>query len=208
MKIHFTRHGESLANTLHIISNRDLPHALTETGRAQAQALATRLKDFPLLRIYASPVLRARQTAEIVGAALQVPVEVAEGLKEYDCGVLEGRGDEAAWAQHAQFWQDWLAGRNRASAPEGGESFFDIQRRVREFVSGLIAQYNGTPAEVLCVSHGGTLTFGLPGVLSNLETASLHPNRFPHTVLVSAEWEGEQLVCTRWDETQPGGAKP
>jgi len=207
MKIHFTRHGESLANTLHIISNRDLPHPLTDKGREQAQTLATRLAGVPLVRIYASPVLRARQTAEIVGAALKVPVEVTEGLKEYDCGLLEGRGDEAAWAQHAQYWQDWRAGRNRDSAPEGGETFFEIQQRVREFVSGLIAQYNGTPAEVLCVSHGGTLTFGLPGLLSNLDLAVAHARGIPHVELISVEWRRGKLVCTRWGQLIPTGDK-
>jgi len=205
MKIHFTRHGESRANTLHIISNRDLPHHLTDNGREQAQTLATRLAGIPLVRIYTSPVPRARQTAEIVGAALNVPVEVSEGLKEYDCGLLEGRGDEAAWAQHAQYWQDWLAGRKRDSAPEGGESFFEIQQRVREFVSGLVAEYNGTPAEVLCVSHGGALTFGLPGLLSNLDLAFAHSHDIPHVELISAEWRHGKLVCTRWGQLVPNG---
>lgn len=200
MKIHFTRHGESLANTLHIISNKDLPHPLTETGRAQAQALAGALKTTPLTRIYTSPVPRARETAEIVGTALTVPVEVAEGLKEYDCGILEGRGDEAAWALHRQFVQDWLAGRSRASAPAGGESFFDIQRRVDEFINGLAAQFNGKQAEVLCVSHGGTLLFGLMGLFSNVDSAFIQKHGFPHTVIISAMWRDGKLVCTRWGD--------
>jgi broad specificity phosphatase PhoE len=203
MKLHFTRHGESLANTLHIISNRDLPHTLTVKGREQAQTLAARLEGVPLTRIYTSPVLRARETADIVGAALTVPVEVAQGLKEYDCGILEGRGDAEAWALHRQFVQDWLAGRNRDSAPAGGESFFDIQQRVGEFISGLARQYNGSQAEILCVSHGGTLLFGLLGLFSNIDPASIQKNGFPHTILISAEWRDGQLVCARWGEIIP-----
>jgi 2,3-bisphosphoglycerate-dependent phosphoglycerate mutase len=168
MRIIFTRHGESLANTLHIIANRDLPHPLTEKGRTQAAALAEKLAGRSIVRIYVSPILRARETAEIVSAPLDLPVETADALREYDCGILEGCGDEAAWATHRQFVNDWLAGKNRGQALEGGETFFDIQKRVAEFVNGLVTQHNGSNVEILCVSHGGTIIFGLPEFLPNL----------------------------------------
>jgi broad specificity phosphatase PhoE len=200
MKIHFTRHGESLANILGIISNHDLPHPLTEKGQEQARALATRLRGIPLVRIYASPVLRACETAEIVGAAINVPVEVSEALKEYDCGILEGRGDEAAWALLQQFARDWFEGRNRDSAPEGGESFFDIQKRLGNFVRRLADQYNGTQAEILCVSHGGTLLFGLPGLLSNVDFDFVRSHGLDHTEIISAEIRNGKLVCVEWGD--------
>lgn len=200
MKLHFTRHGESLANTLHIISNRDLPHPLTAKGRAQACRLAKNLETTPLTHIYTSPLLRARQTADIVGRSLRLPVEVADELKEYDCGILEGRGDDAAWALHRQFAQDWLAGRNRESAPDGGESFFDIQRRVGAFISGLAAQFNGRQAEILCISHGGTLLFGLLERFSNVNAAFIQKNGFLHTSIISAAWRDGRLTCTRWGD--------
>ncbi len=143
-------------------------------------------------------MLRARQTADILGRALHLPVEVAGELKEYDCGILEGRGDDAAWALRRQFGQDWLAGRNRASAPDGGESFFDIQRRVGAFLSGLAARFNGRPAEILCVSHGRTLLFGLLELFSNVDAAFIQKNGFAHTVIISAAWRDAGLVCMRW----------
>ena len=43
MKVIFARHGESTANTLHVFSNQQADHPLTEKGRGQAQALANRL---------------------------------------------------------------------------------------------------------------------------------------------------------------------
>ena len=200
MKIHFARHGESLANTLHIISNLDLPHPLTQAGCEQARSLATRLKELPPTHIYASPVLRARETAEIVGAQFGLPVQIDEGLKEYDCGILEGRGDEAAWALHQQFVQDWLAGKNRDLAPQHGETFFDIQARLGNFISRLMAQHNGTQAEILCVSHGGTLLFGLPGLLSNVDFSFVQNRRLGHTAIISAETCAGKLCCLQWDD--------
>jgi broad specificity phosphatase PhoE len=200
MKILFARHGESLANTLHIISNRDLPHPLTDKGRAQAATLADRLAGRPIIQVYSSPVLRARETAEIVAAKLGLPCEGTEALKEYDCGLLEGRGDDEAWALHRQFAQDWLAGVNRDQAPAGGETFFEIQQRLTGFVNGLVAQYPNTEAEVLCLSHGGTYIFGLPGLLPNLDLATAWEYGLKNTEFVVAETQNGRLLCRSWGD--------
>ena len=200
MKIIFTRHGESLANTLHIISNRNLPHPLTEKGRAQATALAEKLAGRPIVQVYASPVLRARETAEIVSARLDIPLEVTDALREYDCGILEGRGDETAWATHRQFVLDWLAGKNRDQAPEGGEMFFDIRRRVANFVNSLAARHGESEAEILCVSHGGTYIFGLPGLLVNLDFDFAWEHGLGHTDIVMTEEKEGGLICCSWGE--------
>ena len=200
MKIIFTRHGESLANTLHIISNRDLPHPLTEKGRAQAAALAEKLAGRLIVQVYASPVLRARETAEIVSVKLSIPLEITEALREYDCGILEGRGDEAAWATHRQFVHDWLAGKNRAQAPEGGETFFEIQQRLAGFVNGLIAKSGGSEAEILCISHGGMYILGLPGLLPNLGFDLAREQGLKHTDIIVAEEKNGRLVCRSWGD--------
>jgi broad specificity phosphatase PhoE len=200
MKIIFTRHGESLANTLHIISNHDLPHPLTGKGRAQAAELADQLAGRPIQRVYASPTLRAHETAEIVAARLNLPLEVNAALKEYDCGELEGRGDEGAWARHSHFVHAWLAGEQQNQAPAGGESFFEIQQRLAGFVHGLVAEYSASEAEILCVSHGGTLLFGLPGLLTNLSLEWVRERRLGHTEIIVAENENDRLVCRSWGE--------
>ena len=80
MFLHFCRHGESEANLLGAFFNRDSKHPLTERGRAQAEDLARRLALEKLTAIYSSPLTRARQTAEIVGTELGVPVRVKDVL--------------------------------------------------------------------------------------------------------------------------------
>src|SRR5215510_3594254 len=89
MKLYFVRHGESEANTQHVISNRESTFKLTERGRNQAQALAEKMKDIPITAIFSSPILRARETAEILSQAFDLPYQVTEALREYDCGILE-----------------------------------------------------------------------------------------------------------------------
>ena len=108
MKIYFTRHGESEANILREHSNRGFRHPLTAKGREQAAALAQKLANIPVARLFTSPIMRAVQTAEILSATLGVPYEVTDALREYDCGILEGRADEAAWQMHFTVFDAWV----------------------------------------------------------------------------------------------------
>lgn len=200
MKLTITRHGESLANSLHIISNRDLPHPLTPYGRLQAEALAFRLFDKAITRIYASPVTRAAETAEIVGGILSVPVTTSNALREYDCGVLEGRGDEEAWAQHEQFIVDWLSGHRRDEAPEGGESFHDIKNRLVPFIETLVKEYGSSDENLLLVTHGGILLLGLPHVLTNVDFTKARNLPLDNTIVIEAILSEQRLVCLSWGD--------
>ena len=102
MRILFSRHGESQANILHIISNRDLPHRLTPAGVEQALALAEAVSGYNLMQVFSSPILRAQETAGIIAARFGLPLTVSPALREFDCGGMEGRGDEEAWAAHRE----------------------------------------------------------------------------------------------------------
>ena len=93
MKLYFVRHGESEANLLNEFSNRGSKHGLTDKGRQQAHTLAQSLQTAPVAAIFSSPLLRARQTAEILSQTLGVPYRVTDALREFDCGVLEGKSD-------------------------------------------------------------------------------------------------------------------
>ena len=200
MKLTITRHGESLANILHIISNRDLLHPLTPYGRLQAEALAFRLSDKGITRIYASPVTRAAETAEIVGGILSVPVTTADALREYDCGVLEGRGDEEAWALHEQFIVDWLSGHRRDGAPAGGESFHDIKNRLVPFIESLVKEYGSHDENLLLVTHGGILLLGLPHVLTNVDFTKARSLPIDNTIIIEAILTEQRLVCLSWGD--------
>ncbi|HEU0293377.1 MAG TPA: histidine phosphatase family protein, partial [Anaerolineales bacterium] len=89
MKLYFVRHGESEANILHVISNRESSFGLTSLGKQQAQTLAEKLKDVHITAIFSSPILRARETADILSKSFHLNYQVTEALREYDCGILE-----------------------------------------------------------------------------------------------------------------------
>jgi len=128
LRLYFVRHGESEANQLHVISNRDLPHGLTAKGREQSCILADRFGGCGITQIFTSPLLRARQTAEILAHAWNLDMTVADALQEYDCGLIEGRLDDASGQLHRQLRSDWLNYGLWERRIEQGESFYRSNR--------------------------------------------------------------------------------
>ncbi len=200
MKIIFARHGESQANILHTISNRELPHSLTSEGRKQAVSLADRLKIFPIAIIYTSPVPRAVETGRIIAERLGIEVMEADALREFDCGVIEGRSDEAAWRQWKELFDAWQIYHCYEQHIEGGESFLEVKQRFVPFIERLINEYASTPAEILCISHGGLYSTMLPLVLQNVNQALITNYGFDYTSCIVAEQVKTGLICTKWNE--------
>jgi broad specificity phosphatase PhoE len=198
MKLFFTRHGESQANIERIISNRTLPHALTAKGRAQAVALAEQLATTKLAAIYASPILRAQETAQILAAHLGAPVFTSDALREFDCGSMEGRGDEDAWAAHHAVTAAW-ASHDYAQCIPGGESFIDMQQRFVPFVDQLVAQHADQAGDILLVGHGSLLHHMLPLVLRNVDRAFVAEHPLRNCACVCAAVHEDGLYCTNWD---------
>lgn len=204
MKLYFVRHGESEANTLHIISNREQPHGLTDRGRAQAKALAKNLADIPFDTIFCSPVLRARQTADILSAAFDVPYQVTEALREYDCGVLEDRSDEESWRSHRGFFESWTLHKNYYNKPEGGESFLDIQNRFLPFIESLKTSQQ---EHILLVGHGGLFLLMLPLILTNVDHSFAVMHGIGNAEYVLAQPDDDGFVCLQWGPVYLSPAK-
>jgi broad specificity phosphatase PhoE len=194
MYLYFARHGESQANVAHVISNRDLPHPLTERGVTQSQELAEHLRARSIAAVYCSPILRARQTAAIVAGVLGIAVAVTDALREFDCGVAEGRGDAEAWALHAAVVADWRRGEH-ARRIEGGESLLDLRARFVPFVEQIVAE---APGDVLLIGHGGLYYATLPLVLPNIAPEFPYANGIENCAYVLAERTPAGLVCRAW----------
>jgi broad specificity phosphatase PhoE len=199
MKLYFTRHGESDANIQHVISNRESLFYLTEHGRDRARTLADHLKAILFTTIYSSPVLRARETSEILSQILNVPYQVTEALREYDCGILEEKSDEESWRLHRYYYEDWTLRHNYLNKPEGGECFVDIQKRFVPFIESL--KRDGDE-NILLVAHGGLFHLMLPLVLSNIDHEFVDAHGIGHTECVIAELHGDEFICRQWGDVQ------
>ena len=144
MKLYIARHGQTLWNLENKVSGRtDIP--LTEMGLQQAAQLADNAKGKGIEVIIASPLLRARQTAQAVSDAIGVPVQIDERLIELDFGAFEGgpRSDPDFQYTRAQF----------PTRYPGGESAFQLCHRVYGCLEDVKRKYDGKT--VLLVCHGG-----------------------------------------------------
>lgn len=145
------RHGETAHTREKRFSGaggQDPP--LSEIGRAQARAAALALAARGGIDvIVSSPLTRARQTAAAVALELDLDVVVEDDMAECAFGDWEG----LTFAEVEQTWPralaDWLA--SSAVAPPGGESFDQVERRIRRARDRLIVAEPGRG--VLVVSH-------------------------------------------------------
>jgi len=197
MKLYFVRHGESEANTQHIVSNRESPFHLTTVGRQRAETLAERLKDIPFAIIFSSPILRARETADILSKTLDTPYQISEALREYDCGILEGKSDDVSWMLHRKYFNDWTLHQNYISKPEGGESFVDIQDRFLPFTVSL--KHNKAD-NILLIGHGGLFQLMLPLILTNIDNDFVRTHGIGHTECIVAELSADGFACRQWGD--------
>jgi len=204
MKLYFVRHGESEANTRRVISNRESPFGLTDLGRQQAKSLADKLKDIPITAIFSSPVLRARETADILSQLLRQTYQITEALREYDCGILEEQSDAASWKLHREIYEDWTLHHNYQRQPEGGECFLDIQNRFLPFIEALTHNGSNTNHHILFVGHGGLFQLMLPLMLTNIDNGFVRSHGIKHTDCVIAEQQAGGLVCLQWGQFKFG----
>jgi len=200
MRLYFIRHGESEANTRHIISNRASPLGLTSLGREQAKTLAENLRAVPIRAIFCSPVYRARETADILSASFGKPYQVTEALREYDCGILEDQSDEESWRLHRHYFEDWTLRQSYLNKPEGGENFEDIRDRFIPFIEDLAYNSLYKNDNILLVGHGGLFLLMLPLILTNVDHAFAISHGIGNAEYVLAEQGQSGLVCLQWGQ--------
>ena len=198
LRLYFTRHGQSEANVLRIMSDRDLPHGLTELGRRQAADLAERLQPVGVRLIYHSTILRAVQTAQILASALKVDMQPAAALREFDCGVLEGRSDDQCWEMHHELWADWMDRGLWERRIEGGENFFDIRDRFMPWLEAMLARERPLGGSLVLVGHAALFISMLPLACVNIDHARVKGLPLHNTDCVIAEARPEGLVCLEW----------
>ncbi len=194
----FTRHGESLANLTRTVSNRVSDYApLTERGRKQAEELLQALQNRRVAAIYASPLARARETAQILAAGLGLEAQIADALREPFCGIIEGRSDADAWRMHAEQEQAWRAGQHDFHIPEG-ESFNDVRARFLPFMEGVAARHREDTGSLVLVSHGSILINMLPRFLRNIDVDFARAHGLGNCAYVVAAPAQAGLVCLEW----------
>lgn len=197
-KFIFARHGESVVNVAHTISNGDADHnPLTELGRGQAQTLLTNLRDRNVTQIYSSTLSRASETAGILAAGLGLEVQLTAALKEPYCGIIEGRNDQEAWTAHAEQEKQWAMG-NHGYRIQGGESYSDVRARFIPFVEQVVASHRNGSGTVIFVSHGSVLINMLSHLLTNVDADFAHGHPMLNCAYVTTVATDMGLKCLEW----------
>ncbi len=140
------------------------PVRITKTAEKKILQVSKRLKGERIEKIYSSDIFRAKQTAGIVSRIIGVPVKTDKRLRDYNMGIFQG-------GKKAEFYKYFSDPNKRFSKrPEGGESWNDLRKRVKNFIKFLEKEYKDK--KFLVVSHGDALWM-FEGVIKNMTNQQL-----------------------------------
>lgn len=150
------RHGKSTANAAGTLAGWTPGVHLDENGRAQAAALAERLRPVPLAAVVSSPLERCRETAAALTEGRDaLPVTTDDRLGE--CWYGEWNGERLDKLAKKDLWQVVQGHPSGAVFPgETGEALRDTQHRAVSAVRGWNASLGDAATYAVC-SHGDVL---------------------------------------------------
>ncbi|MDR7483057.1 MAG: histidine phosphatase family protein [Armatimonadota bacterium] len=195
MRIYLVRHGQTASNLEGRYAGRS-KEPLTPTGVAQARRAAERLRPFGIASLWTSPIARARQTAEIIGQMLGVPVVLDDGLTEMAMGPWEGLVEEEVAARYPADFQVWQERPSALRLP-GRETLAAVQARALDAVQRIGERTGAQPA--VAVTHVALIRClylfarGLP--LDSYKTVDV-----PNTAMFLLQQAGDELTMVRLDE--------
>ncbi len=171
MRLFLVRHGETDANRVlgHGVlgpshsepiifkSGDDTNIPLNVLGRNHAMEAGQELPD-TIDELYASPLLRAKETAEIIAGLKKInpsSIKLRDELIEYHQGSLEGLTTEEK--RERLGGQSWGSGLlcNYDYSPWGGDSWKTIHSRLSSFIEEL--KSHGNDKNIVCVTSGGVI---------------------------------------------------
>lgn len=201
MIIYFVRHGETDWNkTKRLQGQSDI--ALNEFGCNLAVKTGKGMADIRFDKVYSSPLIRARQTADILVAENhhnhRQEIIFDDRITEINFGVYEGLCcSEEGWNLPDDNFKNFLTNCSDYITPEGAESFQDITDRVEEFLKDLFADETLRDKVILVVSHGaairGILNCVINNPASNYWAGGVHKNCAVSTVV----YDGNEAVLER-----------
>src|SRR5664279_2968261 len=146
------RHGQGACNAHGVIGGELGCTGLSACGIEQSHRIAHRLAGMhaarPFDALFSTPRLRVRQSAEIIGARLDLPVTVIPALRGQDFGAADGR----LWSDVTAAFGGPPTHRPELPIADGAESWNDYAARVILALTGLLSAHEGQ--RLLLVAHG------------------------------------------------------
>ncbi len=181
------RHGEPEGGR---VFRGHTDHCLTELGIEQFNQRIKRL-DMNWQQVISSPLLRCKQSAQLLATAQNIPLQIEPKLAEIHFGEWENQCVDKVMAEEniSQLWQDPM----NFCAPQG-EPTKALQQRTLHAWHELLKTHQGK--RVLVVTHGGVIRM-LAQHLLELTPSAMNKLSLPYAAVMSfkvieAEYEGEQ----------------
>lgn len=179
MMLYVIRHGETDWNREHRVQGRtDIP--LNDYGRRLARETAEGMREIPIDLGFTSPLLRARETAEIILEGRGVELTADERIQEICFGRYEGMycgGEQKDPESEAfnRFFGDTAA----YVPPEGAESVEELYERTGDFLREICIRRDLAEKNILISTHGAAMTALLNRIRGNLSVAHFWKDEVP-----------------------------
>ncbi|HEV3272026.1 MAG TPA: histidine phosphatase family protein [Candidatus Methylacidiphilales bacterium] len=160
-RVFLIRHGATILSAEDRFAGAtDVP--LSDEGRRQAGRLAARLRAEPVAAVYASPMGRTVETAQILAEPHRLEVRQREGLREISHGHWEQMTREEVESKFPEEAAEWDKD-PYTFAPTGGESGLAVTARALPTLIALVRAHPGQ--NILVVSHKATIRLLLSSLL-------------------------------------------
>lgn len=168
--LHVVRHGQTELTVACVFSGGGVPGPpLNQAGRDEAAAAAEVLAASSAVAVVASPLVRTRETAEVIAARLGVGVETDDQWRECEFGEWEGLAGAQVREKFPDEFAAWQG--SVTFTPPGGESMDELGRRVADARDKLVARFRDQT--VIVVTHSLVLRTLLRVVL-DVPPAAMH----------------------------------
>lgn len=185
MRLFIIRHGETDWNKTRRVQGRtDIP--LNDYGRHLAEETALGMKDIRIDRAYTSPLLRAKETAQIILKGRGIRLIEDPRIQEFSFGVYEGMccGGQDPSPQSRAF-NLFFTKTDQYVPPEGGETVEQLYERTGSFLSEICGMHGAENDNILISSHGAALTALLNRIKGNLSVKDFWKDEVPPNCAVT-----------------------
>jgi broad specificity phosphatase PhoE len=156
------RHGQSIRNITKVSScwPETIKYPLTPKGRKDIARTAKKLKNKKIDLIFASDLLRTRQTAVIISKEIKVKVKTDSRLRDVNVGIFNNQPLNQVyrfWDKNDSLSLKQFYKKRFEIAPPKGEDYKQLEKRMESFVKEMERRYRNK--NILVVSHQRPITF-------------------------------------------------
>ena len=191
----FMRHGQAYNNVKRLLVGRNLESHLTELGRKQVKQSSELLKTIPIHKIYSSPVIRTRETAEIASDTLGLDYELDERLFEIELGKLVGLYYDDVLSTHGDLFAKFYSDNDDENSllEFEVESFGSVRERIRNLLQEFVEKHVGK--NILLISHLDPIKAAI-SLAMNIKPSSVYSVQVPNaSINVLKNYQDNLTLC-------------